>query len=122
MQSVLIDNKTHPLSQPLRIQVCKSFFSRLRGFMFQAGVAKEGGLLFIQGSESRVDAAIHMLFVNFDLGVVWIDHHNDVVDTRLARRWRPFYMPSQKAKMFLEIHPSRLAEFSAGDHLSIDLV
>jgi uncharacterized protein len=120
MRSVLIDNKTHPLSQPLRIDVCESFFYRLRGFMFQSGVLKEGGLLIVQDSESRLDAAIHMFFVNFDLAVVWINRQNDVVDTCLARRWRPYYMPSHKAQMILEIHPSRLNEFWVGDCLSIE--
>jgi len=122
MRSVLIDNKTHPLDKPLHIDVCDTFFYRLRGFMFQSGVSKEGGLLIIQGSESRLDAAIHMFFVNFDLAVVWINRHHDVVDTCLARHWRPFYMPSHKAQMILEIHPSRQHEFCAGDHLSIEHV
>jgi uncharacterized protein len=122
MRSVLINNKTNPLGQPLRIGVCDTFFYRLRGFMFQRAVSKKDGLLIVQSSESRLDAAIHMFFVNFDLAVVWINRQNDVVDTCLARRWRPFYMPSQKAQMILEIHPSRLSEFRPGDHLSIDHV
>lgn len=122
MRSVLINNINHPLSQPLRIDVCDTFFYRLRGFMFQPGVSEKGGLLIIQGSESRLDAAIHMFFVNFDLAVVWINRQKDVVDTCLARRWHPFYMPSHKAQMILEIHPSRLQEFCGGDRLSIENV
>jgi uncharacterized protein len=122
MRSVLLENKTHPLSHPLHIDVCETFFYRLRGFMFQAGVANEGGLLIIQPHESRLDAAIHMFFVNFDLGVVWINQQNAVVDTCLARRWRPFYMPATKAKMILEINPGLLPEFSAGDTLIISHV
>ncbi len=82
----------------------------------------EGGLLLVQDSESRLDAAIHMFFVNFDLAVVWINRHDEVVDICLAHRWRPFYMPSHKAQMILEIHPKRLHEFNAGDRLSIEYV
>jgi len=120
MRSVFIENNTHPFSSPIQVHFCESFYFRLRGFMFQKGVAQTGGLLIVQPAESRLDAAIHMFFVNFDLGVVWINHQNIVVDTCLARRWRPFYMPANKAKMILEIHPGRLTDFSTGDHLMID--
>jgi uncharacterized membrane protein (UPF0127 family) len=119
MRSVLINNKSHPQAAPLRVVVCESFYQRLRGFMFQSSISKDEGLLFIQKSESRIDSAIHMFFVNFDLTVVWINHQNKVVDICLARRWRPFYMPSHKAQMILEIHPGRIKDFCVGDQVSL---
>jgi len=122
MRSVLVNNQSRPLSEPLRINVCETFFSRLLGFMFHPPISKEQGLLFIQDSESRMDAAIHMFFVNFDLAVIWIDRQGGVVDTCLARRWRPFYMPARKAKMILEVHPCHLTEFTPGDGVSIQHV
>jgi uncharacterized membrane protein (UPF0127 family) len=58
-----------------------------------------------------------MLFVYMDLAVVWINSAHTVVDTVLARSWRPAYAPHQPARYILEIHPSRLNEFKIGDHV-----
>ena len=88
--------------------------------MFSKGVAAEQGLVLVQGSENRLDAAIHMFFVPFDLGVIWINQQGKIVDHCLAKAWRPFYMPAQPAKYILEIHPQRLAEFQTGDQVAFD--
>ncbi len=88
--------------------------------MFQKGVASNRGLVLVQSSDSRLDAAIHMFFVPFDLGVIWINRDNTIVDTCLAKSWRPFYMPARPAKYILEIHPDRLAEFQVGDQVTFD--
>lgn len=58
-----------------------------------------------------------MLFMAFDIAVFWMDDQRRIVDKRLARRWRPVYVPSQPARYFLETHASRLGDFSIGDQL-----
>lgn len=67
-----------------------------------------------------MDAAIHMFFCNFELGVVWINNRYQVVDTCLARRWRPFYMPAGPARYVLETHPDHLPDFQIGDQISFN--
>jgi uncharacterized membrane protein (UPF0127 family) len=120
MQQVLIQNQNRSLRLPIRAGYCDSFISRLRGFMFSKGVEDQGGLLLVQSSQSRMDAAIHMFFVPFDLGVIWINQEMQVVDTCLAKAWRPFYMPAHPAKYILEIHPDHLSEFKTGDQVTFD--
>jgi len=88
--------------------------------MFRSGVHPDEGLLFIQTSENRLDAAIHMFFVPFDLGVIWLDHNKHVVDLCLAKPWRPFYMPAKPARYILETHPTRLDHFQIGDLISFE--
>ncbi len=83
--------------------------------MFRSSLAADEGLLLVEGHDSRIDTSIHMLFVFMDLGVVWINSENVVVDTVLARSWRPAYLPRQAARYILEIHPARLNEFKIGD-------
>lgn len=112
---VKISNKSNPLRSPLRIRWCVSFFSRLRGFMFRKELAHNEGLILVESRESRVDTSIHMLFVWTDLAVIWMNAQNEVVDTVLARAWRPFYAPAKPAQYTLEVHPSRLNEFKVGD-------
>jgi uncharacterized membrane protein (UPF0127 family) len=58
-----------------------------------------------------------MLFVSFDLSVIWIDSTMRVVDKVLAKSWRPAYFSRQPAKYVLEIQPKRWGDFEIGDHV-----
>jgi uncharacterized protein len=120
MARIAVNNQTHPLTRPLQVTDCRSFFERLRGLMFHAPIAQDDGALLDQQHDSKVDASIHMFFVSFDLGVIWLDSHYRVVDTRLARSWRPFYFPVQPARYVLEVHPARLGEFTVGDTIHFE--
>jgi uncharacterized membrane protein (UPF0127 family) len=120
MQLVYIHNQTHPSKKPLQARYCASFLGRLRGLMFQKTIGAHQGLLMVQPRPDRLDAAIHMFFMNFDIAVIWADEHLRVVDVRYARRWRPAYAPARAAKYVLETHPDRLKDFEIGDQLVID--
>jgi len=76
--------------------------------------------MLVQARDSRVEAAIHMLFMRMDLAVAWVNAENRVVDVRLARRWRPVYVPQAAAKYVLEMNVARLSDFRVGDRLRFD--
>ncbi|NOH13148.1 MAG: DUF192 domain-containing protein [Chloroflexi bacterium] len=95
---------------------------KLRGLTLCRSLAHESGLLLVGGKDSRLDAAIHMVGVFFDLGIVWINDDNRVVDRRLARAWISVQMPSQPARFVLEIAPERLEDFQIGDEVSFEEV
>jgi uncharacterized membrane protein (UPF0127 family) len=116
-RQVLVTNQTHPLARPIVAGYCSDFFSRLRGLMFQPGVTPHTGIILVQEHENRLDSAIHMFFCNFELATIWINNQLKVVDTRLARRWRPLYIPSGPARYVLETHPDHLTDFAIGDQL-----
>ncbi len=88
--------------------------------MFQRSLDVNRGLLMVQKMESRANSAIHMFFVKMDLGVVWLDSSQKIVDIQLAKSWQPMYTPQFPAKYILEIHPQRLPEFKIGDQLSFE--
>ncbi|MDD5468225.1 MAG: DUF192 domain-containing protein [Anaerolineales bacterium] len=115
-----ITNLTQAEFQPLTAQVCDTFISQLRGMMFRPPLSLQEGLLLVNRRESLLEASIHMLGVGCDLAVAWLDGNAQVVDVRLARKWRPAYFPSRPAKYVLEMHPGRLADFKAGDQLQLD--
>jgi uncharacterized protein len=117
MKTIHIEINNRPLPMPLQAIYCDSFLCRLRGLMFRSRLDPQAGLLLVEARDSRVDTAIHMLFVFMDLAVIWINSKNEVVDTVLARAWRPAYIPRQAARYILEIHPIRLDEFKIGDHV-----
>jgi len=116
-RTISVENLTHPLPSPLHAVWCDSFLCRLRGLTFHRRIPLGEGLLLVYSADSRANAAIHMLGVNFDLAVAWINREGVVVDTCLALRWRPFYQPKAPAAYILEMHPDRLREFTPGDRV-----
>ena len=119
MHLIAINNLTHPLEKPILVKYCVSFFCRLRGLTFRHSLPPDQGLLLVQSQDSRLNAAIHMLGVWFDLAVIWINSNEIVVDLQLARRWRPAYIPRQPARYILELSADRLNDFHPGDHVKI---
>lgn len=117
MKSVSIVNKTRSTKVTITARLCETFFCKLRGYMFHKNIAEEEGLLFVEQEESRTNAAIHMLFMKFDLAVIWINGQNRVVDKRLARKWKLAYIPARAAKYTLETHENRLGDFQVNDEL-----
>ena len=113
-QRIFVHNLDNQSIGPLRARYCRGFFSKLRGFTFRRQLSLDEGLVLVETRDTRAETAIHMLFVWTDLAVAWIDSSYTVVDTVLARSWRPFYASSKPARYVLEIHPSRLGEFQVG--------
>jgi uncharacterized membrane protein (UPF0127 family) len=90
----------------------------LRGLTFRKRLDLDNGLLLVQGKrDSRIDSSIHMLFVPFDLNVVWINSKMTVVGKVIAKSWRPAYFSAQPACYILEIHPDRWGDYQIGDQV-----
>ncbi|MBT3337781.1 MAG: hypothetical protein HN391_07645 [Anaerolineae bacterium] len=115
-----IRNLDFPSQTPLQIKYCDSFLCRLRGLTFRRELAPTEGLILVQQRDSRLDTAIHMLAVSFDLTVVWIDSSMTVVDKVLAKSWRLAYTPKKAAQYILEIHPDRWDEFEVGNKVQFE--
>ena len=114
-KTITIQNKNRMILGTLHVKYCDTFLTQLRGFTFRSGIAHEEGLLLVGKRDSRLDSSIHMLFVPFDLSVIWINADLRVVDKVLAKAWRPAYFPKGPAKYVLEIHPGRWGDFEIGD-------
>jgi hypothetical protein len=113
---IFVRNQSQPGLSPARVKYCDSFQCRLRGLMFRRRLEPDDGLLLVQGKhDGRVEASIHMLFVPFDLNVVWINSGMSVVDKVVAKAWRPAYFPAAPACYILEIHPERWEDYHIGD-------
>jgi uncharacterized membrane protein (UPF0127 family) len=114
-KTITVLNKDRRIAETLRIRYCDSFLTQLRGLTFRSQLGRDEGLLLAGSRDSRLDSSIHMLFVRFDLAVIWIDSALRVVDKVLARSWRPAYFSKAPAKYVLEIHPERWGDFEVGD-------
>ncbi len=100
-----------------RARCCASFLCRLRGLTFRRRLDDDEGLLLIGRQENRADAAIHMFFVFFSIAVVWLDESGRVVDARLARPFRPLYVPRAPARDVLEGPLALLERVQIGERL-----
>jgi uncharacterized membrane protein (UPF0127 family) len=100
-----------------RVRRCSSFLCRLRGLTFRRPLGEDEGLLLVGRRESRADTAIHMLFVFFPIAAIWLDRDGKVVDARLARPFRPIYIPRAPARDVLEGRPALLDRLQIGDKL-----
>jgi uncharacterized membrane protein (UPF0127 family) len=117
-----LHNRSNPTIKPVQAKWCESFLSKLRGYTFRHSLNQDEGLLLVERRDSRVDTSIHMMFVWTDLAVIWINSRNEVVDTILAKSWRPFYASAKPARYILEIHPGRFGEFKPGDIVDFEHV
>lgn len=105
---------------PLRVRRCATFLCRLRGLTFRRRLAPDEGLLFVEATTSRWGTAIHMFFVFFPIGVLWLAADGTVVDAVLARPFRPFYAPRAPARYYLEGPPAVLTWVRVGERLILE--
>jgi uncharacterized membrane protein (UPF0127 family) len=105
-----------------RAKWCESFWCHFRGLQLVPRLSDEEGLLFVTAFEGRAHTAIHMFFMLFKIGVIWMDAKGKVVDKQLALPWRPLYTPKAPARYYIEANPSLLDRVQIGDTLRFDEV
>jgi uncharacterized membrane protein (UPF0127 family) len=106
-----------------KVHVCESKLPNppygFRGLMLTKELAPDGGIMLVGDAESKVNASIHMMFMRYDITVLWLDKEMVLVDKVLAKKWKMYYAPQAPAKYILEIHPDRFDDFAVGDKLEI---
>jgi len=114
-KQIIVENKSRKIETLPHIRYCDTFLTQLRGFTFHPRLSRDEGLLLVGKRDSRLDSSIHMLFVSFDLTVIWINSEMNVVDKVPAKSWRLAYFSKQPARYVLEIHPERWGDYEVGD-------
>jgi len=101
----------------VNVKYCDTFLSKLIGLMFSRKLKHDYGLVLVENNETRIHTSIHMMFMNYDITVLWLDKHMVVIDKVLARKWAPIYIPKKPAQYVIELHHSKFSEYSIGDKL-----
>ena len=114
-RQIVIENNGRILAK--RAKWCNTFLTKLRGFTFRRTLAADDALVRVYGADSSINSAIHMFFVPFDLGVIWVNDAGEVVDTVVAKSWRPSYAPQAPARYIIELHPDLLPQVQVGDRI-----
>ncbi len=120
MNKVIVRNKTRQVDRPIQAKYCDTLFSRFRGLMFYRKLGRGEGLMLVYGRDSKVDTGIHMFFMNFDIAVFWINSRMEIVDKKIARKWRSILTPSKPAQYVLETLPLHYDDFEVGDKLEFE--
>lgn len=101
------------------VEYADTFISRLQGRMFTRSMPKDYALVFPYDTSSEYlsdDFHVWMLFVPYDLGVVWVKD-GVVTKTSILSAW--IGSGSADADMIIEVHPDHLDQVSVGDHVTI---
>jgi uncharacterized membrane protein (UPF0127 family) len=115
-QSTIVNRRT---GKPIATHVVwrRNPITRALGLMFRRHIDEAEAHVFVESQEGRVNTTIHMFFVFFPIGVIWVDTEKRVVDTVLAKPFRPLYVPARPARYYVEGHPSILDQLQVGDQL-----
>jgi uncharacterized membrane protein (UPF0127 family) len=109
--------KSSSLHSVVNVKVCDTFWSRFIGLMFSRELKPDDGVVLVENNETRINTAIHMMFMNYDITVLWLDKQMVIIDKVLAKKWFPFYFPKKPAQYIVELHQSKFSEYSIGDQL-----
>ncbi len=121
MKIVKIVNANSPTIS-VHAKYCDSFFDKLMGLMFKKSIDPGFGIIMAEALESRMNTSIHMLFMNFNITVLWLDKNFIIVDKVVARRWKLAYFPAKPAQYTIELHENRYDDFTLGDKLLLENV
>lgn len=113
---VIVDAESQQVILP-RARWCAGYWCHLVGLQFRRSLPDDEGLLFVNNAESVVGTTIHMLNVYFSIAVVWLDASGVVVDSALAKPWRPYYAPAAAAQYYIEANPDLLDRVRVGQQL-----
>jgi len=81
--------------------LCRIFFSKMLGLMFSAkSKIKNKAMIFIFDKEQKV--SIHMFFVFYNIDVLWLNKHKQVVEMKTLHPFNIYY-PKRIAKYIIEL-------------------
>jgi uncharacterized membrane protein (UPF0127 family) len=118
MKTVKLEKTSSP-DTFVNVKYCDSFWSKFKGLMFSKELKLDQGIILVEDDETRMNTSIHMMFMSYDLTVLWLDKELVIVDKILARKWVPFYIPKTPVQYVVELHRSKFSEYSIGDKLII---
>lgn len=108
-------------------EVADTFPKQIRGLMFRESLPKDGGMLFVFGSEGR--HSIWMMNTSIPLDIIWLDKDKKVIYMKEgaqpcgALAICPSYSPESDAKYVLETNSgySKRHKIDLGSRAEFDL-
>ena len=89
------DEFTEPV---LFLKIQDTFIKRLLGLMFKSKAVQNEGAIFINNKTNIIDSTIHMLFMNFDIAVFWLDQEFKLLIKLLRGNGIQYMLPKNQPK------------------------
>ncbi len=95
-----------------------TFIAQARGRMFTRSISKDTALVFpnLTSNIFTGEVGIWMMFVPYDLGVLWISD-GTVTESKVLSAWTGRH--SSEGDMIIELHPESLSKVSIGDKIEV---
>ncbi|TGC11038.1 DUF192 domain-containing protein [Methanolobus halotolerans] len=100
------------------VEFACSTFKQALGLMFRKNIPEGYALVFVMKKSRKV--SLHMLFVNFAIGVIFLDEDKKIVKISQLRPWAGLCSSGTKVKYIIETSreiPEK-ADLHVGDMLS----
>ena len=88
--------------------------------MLQPSLEEGRGIILVESHDSRVSTTIHMLFMRFDIAAIWLNSRFEVVDVKVAQRWKLAISPQVPASYVIETRVNYAGSFHLGDIISFE--
>ncbi|WP_406656328.1 DUF192 domain-containing protein [Methanolobus sp. ZRKC2] len=102
------------------VEFACSTFKQALGLMFRKDIPENYALVFVMKKCRKV--SLHMLFVNFAIGVIFLDEDKRVVKLSELRPWTGVCSSDTKVKYIIETNKGieKAANLNVGDVLSFE--
>ncbi len=97
---------------------CSGLWCRMSGLQLRRRLKPGEAIILVHPDEGVFLSSIHMFFVFFTIGAIWIDGMGRVTSAQVAKPWRPYYRSPTPAQYVLETTPDFLSRISVGDELN----
>lgn len=91
------------------IEYARSFLARMSGLMFRKAIPSDHAMIFILKEPSFV--SVHMLFVFYDIDVIFLNKKKIVLDTSTLKSWTG-YKSMNDIKYILEMKAGSIDLFN----------
>ncbi|MDD4251033.1 MAG: DUF192 domain-containing protein [Candidatus ainarchaeum sp.] len=101
----------------LQVRFANDPWQRLKGLMFEDEKNFNYALLFENPSESKINSAVHMIFVFFPIDIIFLNKTKKVVDKITLLPFTPNYTPKKPAQYFIEMPKGKASKIKIGDKI-----
>jgi uncharacterized protein len=111
----MLFNKTKNKKIIENVKFAKTYAQKTKGLIFEKPDHFNYALIFEFSKETRHKASLHMMFMRFPIGVLFLNKEKKVVDIAELKPWQLNYTPKQKAKYAIEMPIHKIWDISLED-------
>lgn len=100
-----------------KTRLANTYFKRFKGLMFENKKNFDYALIFEFPRESKLGCSIHMLFMKFEIDVLFLNSKKIVVDKTTLKPWIINYTPKKPAKFVIEAPKGTFSKIKLSEKL-----